>query len=430
MMGPLSMKSRRIISGISSKCLKLKQFSQPQYQLHAEQLSTRCYSVLQRNSTDRKMNANYHYDRTMALDQHYVKSTLNGLYPNRLIPQRKSCANTYQISRLGTINHTSNPEKLSSAPVIDFSDPRIAYQSKSMGQLLRSYIVFSLCQVPILVRNSEILIKLSYKILGKPITNTVLRMTMFGHFCAGESAETIKPTVDYLQSNGIGSILDYAAESDVVETQTQITDKTNNPSNKGGVQCRVYDYHNEELCDAHKLTFEKCIRAVKSVSPTGFAAIKVTALGNPELIKRASTALDELRKLFLKFDEGNTGLVTKEQFAQAYEKFFKDGDVNSVFNQIDQDRDGKIDYIEWSNQLKLEELHLLTSHCRQQGPLANSVLNEEEVRLMKAMRRRVDELASLAQSLGVRLMIDAEHTYFQPLIDNITVDLMKTYNAK
>ena len=32
---------------------------------------------------------------------------------------------------------------------------------------------------------------------------------------AGEDAETIRPTLSYLADNGIGGILDYAAESDV-----------------------------------------------------------------------------------------------------------------------------------------------------------------------------------------------------------------------
>jgi proline dehydrogenase len=313
------------------------------------------------------------------------------------------------------------------ASQLNFSDSMRAYQSKSFIELIRSYVVFSLCQIPFLVKQSESLIKLSYKTLGHSITNYGLRMTMFGHFCAGEDEVTIHPTVKYLEKNGIGSILDYAAESDVVNPTEAATPLTA-ASKENVVQCRVYDYRSEEICDLHKKTFEKCIIAVKNVSPRGFAAVKVTALGNPELLKRASTALVEVRKLFEKFDEKKTGLITREQFAEAYDKFFIGGDVTKVFNSIDADGDGLIDYAEWTNGLKLEELHLLTSYCRTVGPLASSVLNEEEITLMLNMKQRIDELASLAQSLGVRLMIDAEHTYFQPVIDNITQNLMKKYN--
>jgi proline dehydrogenase len=55
-------------------------------------------------------------------------------------------------------------------------------------------------------------------------------------------------------------------------------------------------------------------------------------------------------------------------------------------------------------------------------------LDANEVKLVKQMRERIYKLAKLAKDLGVRLMIDAEHTYFQPAIDNITVDLAKKYN--
>jgi hypothetical protein len=43
--------------------------------------------------------------------------------------------------------------------------------------------------------------------------------------------------------------------------------------------------------------------------------------------------------------------------------------------------------------------------------------------LVGLFRARIDRLASTAASLGVRLMIDAEQTYFQPAIDNIITDL-------
>lgn len=193
---------------------------------------------------------------------------------------------------------------------------------------------------------------------------------------------------------------------------------------------RFYGYPHflEELCDHHVKTFEKCIQAVHDVSPTGFAAVKITALGNPLLLKRISTALVELRRLFLRFDANNTGFVTKDQFLQAWAKIFVTGDGAALFDKLDADKNGRVDYIEWSNTLVLEELHNLTSHCREKGPLSQAVLDETERALLARMRERVDGLASLARKLGVRLMIDAEHTYFQPAIDNITAGLQRKHN--
>lgn len=36
----------------------------------------------------------------------------------------------------------------------------------------------------------------------------------------------------------------------------------------------------------------------------------------------------------------------------------------------------------------------------------------------------------LAETLGVRMMVDAEHTYFQPAIDYLTAGLQAKYNRK
>ena len=45
------------------------------------------------------------------------------------------------------------------------------------------------------------------------------------------------------------------------------------------------------------------------------------------------------------------------------------------------------------------------------------------------MLARVDALAALAADLGVRIMIDAEHSYFQPAIDHVTLQLQRRYNT-
>jgi proline dehydrogenase len=55
------------------------------------------------------------------------------------------------------------------------------------------------------------------QILGERITNSLMKVTFFGHFCGGENNDDIQPTIKRLSEAGIGSILDYAAEADVGE---------------------------------------------------------------------------------------------------------------------------------------------------------------------------------------------------------------------
>lgn len=319
-----------------------------------------------------------------------------------------------------------------SKKIIDFNDAKSSFKNKTLPELLTGKLVFTLCQMRFLVERSETLVKLSYKLLGFELTNAVLRATFFGHFCAGEDEDSIRPTVKRLESGGVGSILDYAAESDVQENGDDgggASVHIKASTTVGKSQGRVYDYQNEKLCDMHMKTFEKAIIAVKNVSPTGFAAIKVTALGDPELLKRASNTLTEIRNLFHRLDTGKTGFVSKEAFLATFNTKIEGKDVLTYFNHLDADQDNQINYIEWTNGLQLEELHLLTQHCTVQGPLFASVLNEEERILLQNMKARINFLAQLAHSLEVRLMIDAEHTYFQPAIDNITNELAKKFNT-
>ena len=59
------------------------------------------------------------------------------------------------------------------------------------------------------------LVALSNRLLGKRFTAALLRPTFFAHFCAGETSEEVAHTIRFLQVQGVGGILDYAAEADV-----------------------------------------------------------------------------------------------------------------------------------------------------------------------------------------------------------------------
>lgn len=61
---------------------------------------------------------------------------------------------------------------------------------------------------------------------------------------------------------------------------------------------------------------------------------------------------------------------------------------------------------------------------------AHQELTEKEKRQYGQFLDRMDKLAQKAHQLGVRLLIDAEHYATQPIIDEITYQLMKKYNKE
>lgn len=57
------------------------------------------------------------------------------------------------------------------------------------------------------------------------------------------------------------------------------------------------------------------------------------------------------------------------------------------------------------------------------------MLSQEEREQMDTVVRRAERLADFAREKGVRLLLDAEQTYFQPAIRHIAVNiLMPKYN--
>lgn len=45
----------------------------------------------------------------------------------------------------------------------------------------------------------------------------------------------------------------------------------------------------EAACDARLMTFLTCVQAVRDQTPGGFAAVKLTALGDPVLLSQITT---------------------------------------------------------------------------------------------------------------------------------------------
>lgn len=348
----------------------------------------------------------------------------------------------------------SSTRKLPVVP--DFNDSQAAYATKSTWELVRAMLVFHLCRIPFLVQHSETLLSCSRQILGETIHSALLKATLFGHFCAGQDEKSIQPILRQMQKHGIGSILDYAREDDgggstgtVAVAPKQEDLNNNNAPNASpfpwktstantifhqdpNPKARMYDYESEQQCDRHVETFRSCIRSVKNLDADGYAAVKVTALGNPKLLEKMSRALREVQNLFRKFDADMDGFITRLEFEKGYQFFFQpdnENDLEEMFQLLDANNTGQVDFITWSMLLRPSDLPQITRKCRAMGPLALASPTDEEVELMQAMFQRGHALAQEAVQSGTRLLIDAEQHRFQPAIDNLVLDLQRSYNA-
>ncbi len=61
--------------------------------------------------------------------------------------------------------------------------------------------------------------KLGQTILGKRLFASLMKISFYGHFVAGEDRKAIKPTIHRMHSFGVKSILDYSVEEDITDTQ-------------------------------------------------------------------------------------------------------------------------------------------------------------------------------------------------------------------
>ncbi|XP_036443623.1 proline dehydrogenase 1, mitochondrial [Colossoma macropomum] len=352
---------------------------------------------------------------------------------------------------------------------VDFDNTREAYKSKDTLELLRSLLVFRLCAFDFLVDRNKELLDLSKKVLGQSAFEKLMKMTFYGQFVAGEDQDSIKPLMAKNQAFGVGSVLDYSVEEDLTQEEAEKKEMDSCLSEaekeshgidhrekkykahrqfgdrRGGViSARTYFYADEAKCDCHMETFIKCIKASAGSSVDGFSAIKMTALGRPQFLLQFSEVLVKWRRFFnlLAAQQGKDGMAVLEQkleLEQLQDSLAKLGvgakqDIENWFTGEKLGSSGTIDLLDWNSLIndrtKISNLLVVpnveTGHLE---PLLSRFTDEEE-RQMKRMLQRMDVLAKHAVENGVRLMVDAEQTYFQPAISRLTLEMQRIFNKQ
>lgn len=204
-------------------------------------------------------------------------------------------------------------------PNISFENLEVAFASKSTAELRKMYLIFATLNNNLISDLGIGLANLAFK-LKLPVKG-IMKRTMFGHFCGGETiAESIQ-ACKHLSKFGVKSILDLSVEG------------------KG----------DEESFDA---TTEEIYRTLVESAKTDympFGVFKVTGLGDYHIMEKI----------------------------QAGER-----------------------------------------------------LTQEEKAAFERTRGRVDRLCKAAHDLGLKILSDAEESWFQDVIDDLTYEAMAKYNTE
>ena len=349
---------------------------------------------------------------------------------------RRSNLNFRYFCDASSANDPKRPSGPRGSFKMAFSDPKVAFASKSNGELFRAWLILYACSFKSLVKRSDSLYKLSLLLLGDKLTHRLVDATLFRHFCAGVDHRDIVGPIKRLERFGVGGILDFAAEAkDEEPPDTGGVDEGKLPL-KSTAQARVHAYAGETRCDDNAEIFKHAVEAVHDVAHNGFAAIKLSGLGQPALMERMSVALLEIEALFGQLGhskDASTVELNYEQFLEGWKQcfnFLSEAEVKEAFDRVDTDQDGYIDIVDWMSSLTVLDLPRLVAACKDQSSaLFRAALNEDEMIMMKNLIARCEDICALASKLNVRVMIDAEWTAIQPAIDSIVLALQRKHNT-
>lgn len=349
-----------------------------------------------------------------------------------------------------------------------FADPKATFKSKTTWEVIRAYIVYTICSSSYLVENNMKIMKMVKGIMGEKLFTLLMKGTFYGHFVAGEDQHKIVPKLKRLRSFGVKPILDYSVEEDIsqeeaekreVESSVSECQKTGTRTEASAIggempqynvaktfadrrykvqSARTYFYQNEATCERNYETFQDCLHAVAGATyGTGFAAVKLTALGRPQLLLQLSEVIMRARNFVSEVMGGRGNVIgqklTAEQLAKKLEQAGIQ-DTNKFLEKVTKDSEGVIHLFPWSGivdeNFELSDTFRVPSLKEGRMVRLISQLSTREEEMFRNMIRRVSALVQTAAELDVRIMIDAEQTYFQPAISRITLEMMRKYNTE
>jgi len=329
---------------------------------------------------------------TEQIERRKRRKSIRNLLKNSLVSPRSClfCRLNMQKTALRSRPLASRTTSLLGCPAIKFGFTS-PYARRSSLDLGRQIVVSNVAKNKVFVDNAMSLINFSYKVMGQSFTNFCAESTGGAIWTAGPSIETLTKRLIQLNQDHLYGIVDYSAENHS-------------------------EYVSEEHLDA------SCEQNVQSISAAAIHSLNSTALkfsvicsiGHLKSLNKRQVLIENL---FWDADVEKKGVVTKEQMLAGIKNILpdcSDEEFTEVYNVI-KEEDGTISEDNWF-------IHCHAVTFEKQFPLIERLCNfsEDEKKLTATMLKRFLRLIEHGRSKNSKMMIDAEQSYMQNIIDSLT----------
>ncbi|KAI0344244.1 FAD-linked oxidoreductase [Trametopsis cervina] len=246
-----------------------------------------------------------------------------------------------------------------------------------LSSFVRSYVVYAMCSIPPLVDWSPTILSTCLSIpIVKTITESFVRVTFFDQFVGAETAEGAVPLLERFRTENKGCLFAYSVEVDEAAAagKAKQSGKAVQPIHKQIVQEMIHSIDvAADFEDKHK----------KGASQRGrrtWVAIKLTALVPDHHV------LTTLSRWLVKERCGRSPIA------------FPGAPQPTELDILDRNHS------------------------------TSSILSQDDIRMLKDLRDDLDSICQHASERGVRIIIDAEHSWYQPAIDAFALSLMRKFN--
>ncbi|KAK7034780.1 hypothetical protein VNI00_012187 [Paramarasmius palmivorus] len=231
----------------------------------------------------------------------------------------------------------------------------------SLGSLIRTYVVYSMCSVPALVDMAPSLLHFFTSIpVIKNVTEAVVRVTFFDQFVGGDTAQETVPLLRALRQVNKGALFAYSIEVDEHEATAHSAEE----EERSGAQTNYVaaDFEDEIL------------RGAQTGRRT-WVAVKMTAL----------------------LPDAHTLLIHEPRYPVPFPGCPRASDLEVLYDK------------------------------RQRIP---EPLTNEDIEDLRELHSDLRRICTRASERGVKIILDAEYSWYQPAIDALQLSLMREFNAK